>query len=141
MCVSDDKKLACISFITYEYGSKKREILEIYNMNNHQNIELDCHLGYDYYYFIFNLKEIKIFIDEEFEYDDNSKDESKQRRYIKENITVFSNEKFICTRIKDKIIIYSIELEIPIDSLDINNVIYQVVDFGIPSWKIVEKNV
>ncbi|PKK59825.1 hypothetical protein RhiirC2_719550 [Rhizophagus irregularis] len=189
MCVSDDKKLACITFITYEYGSKKREILEIYNMNNHQNIELDCHLGYDYYYFTFNLKgelilygdccekkiiyfystqnknnkwkckkiyeipkdfklisiskcnklylfsnnsiyewdlitekERKIFIDEEIEYDDHSKDESKQRRYIKENITVFSNEKFICTRIKNKIIIYSIELEIPIDSLDINNV-------------------
>ncbi|PKY29472.1 hypothetical protein RhiirB3_391843 [Rhizophagus irregularis] len=189
MCVSDDKKLACITFITYEYGSEKREILKIYNMNNHQNIELDCHLGYDYYYFTFNLKgelilygdccekkiiyfystqnknnkwkckkiyeipkdfklisiskcnklylfsnnsiyewdlitekEIKIFIDEEIEYDDHSKDESKQRRYIKENITVFSNEKFICTRIKNKIIIYSIELEIPIDSLDINNV-------------------
>ncbi|RGB32851.1 hypothetical protein C1646_743692 [Rhizophagus diaphanus] len=190
MCVSDDKKLACITFITYEYeyGSKK-QILEIYNMNNHQNIELDCHLGYDYYYFTFNLKgelilygdccekkiiyfystqiknntwkckkiyeipkdfklisiskcnklylfsnnsiyewdlitkkEIKIFIDEKIEYDDHNKDESKQRRYIKENITVFSNEKFICTRIKDKIIIYSIELEIPIDSLDINNV-------------------
>ena len=29
-----------------------------------------------------------------------------------------SNEKFVCLRIKDKIIIYSIELEIPIAELD-----------------------
>ncbi|PKK66102.1 hypothetical protein RhiirC2_807711 [Rhizophagus irregularis] len=37
------------------------------------------------------------------------------------NIGIFSNEKFIFLKIKDKIIVYSIELKIPIASLDINN--------------------
>ena len=36
-------------------------------------------------------------------------------------IKITSNEKFICLRIEDKTIIHSIELEIPIASLDINN--------------------
>ncbi|PKY60569.1 hypothetical protein RhiirA4_484420 [Rhizophagus irregularis] len=45
--------------------------------------------------------------------------------YLK-NVRIFGNEKFekfICTRIKDKIIIYSVELKITIASLDLNNVI------------------
>ncbi|PKK71495.1 hypothetical protein RhiirC2_828062 [Rhizophagus irregularis] len=37
------------------------------------------------------------------------------------DIKISSNKKFVCLRIKDKIIIYSIELGIPIASLDINN--------------------
>ncbi|EXX71390.1 hypothetical protein RirG_078940 [Rhizophagus irregularis DAOM 197198w] len=37
------------------------------------------------------------------------------------NIGIFSNEKFIFLKIKDKIIVYSIELKIPIASLEINN--------------------
>ncbi|PKK67804.1 hypothetical protein RhiirC2_834909 [Rhizophagus irregularis] len=37
------------------------------------------------------------------------------------NIRISSNEKFICIRIINKLIIYSIELEIPIASWDINN--------------------
>ncbi|GBB97315.1 hypothetical protein RclHR1_29630001, partial [Rhizophagus clarus] len=40
----------------------------------------------------------------------------------KKSTRISSNEKFICMKIKDKIIIYSIELEIPIVSLDIDNV-------------------
>ncbi|GET00465.1 hypothetical protein GLOIN_2v1874127 [Rhizophagus clarus] len=36
---------------------------------------------------------------------------------------ISSNEDFVCLKIKNKIIIYSVELEIPIASLDINNVI------------------
>ncbi|GET00426.1 hypothetical protein GLOIN_2v1874127 [Rhizophagus clarus] len=39
----------------------------------------------------------------------------------KSDIKIFSNEEFICIRIKNKIIIYSIESEIPIASLDIND--------------------
>ena len=40
---------------------------------------------------------------------------------LRENIKISSNKKFICLRIKDKIIVYSTELEIPIASLDIDN--------------------
>ncbi|CAB4476028.1 unnamed protein product [Rhizophagus irregularis] len=50
---------------------------------------------------------------------------------------ISSNENFTCLRIKDKIIIYSVEIGISIASLDINN----VVKFGIPSRNIVGKNV
>ena len=38
-----------------------------------------------------------------------------------EDIKISSNEKFACIRIKDEIIIHSVELEIPIASLNINN--------------------
>jgi hypothetical protein len=37
---------------------------------------------------------------------------------------ISSNERFTCIKIRDKIIIYSIELHIPIASLDINNGIF-----------------
>ncbi|RGB43107.1 hypothetical protein C1646_809528 [Rhizophagus diaphanus] len=46
----------------------------------------------------------------------------EREKYIEKNIEITSNEKFICTRVKNEIIIYSVELEIPIASLDINNV-------------------
>ncbi|UZO16346.1 uncharacterized protein OCT59_007735 [Rhizophagus irregularis] len=66
----------------------------------------------------FNLtteKMIKIFgIDEEINNDSFCK--------LRKNIRISRNEKLICTRFKDKIIIYSIELGIPIVSLNINNV-------------------
>lgn len=42
-------------------------------------------------------------------------------KYINNNIKIFSNEKFVCTRINDKISIYSVELGILIDSLELNN--------------------
>jgi hypothetical protein len=45
----------------------------------------------------------------------------ERRKYIENNIEISSNKKFICTRVKNEIIIYSVELEIPIASLDINN--------------------
>ncbi|PKK61670.1 hypothetical protein RhiirC2_791467 [Rhizophagus irregularis] len=48
----------------------------------------------------------------------------KEMRYMKsELVKISSDEKFICTRVIDKIIIYSIELEVSIASFDINNVI------------------
>lgn len=59
---------------------------------------------------LINEKSIKILdIDEEMKYID--------RKLIR----ISSNENLACPRIKDKIIIYSFELEIPIASLDIKN--------------------
>ncbi|GET00337.1 hypothetical protein GLOIN_2v1839719 [Rhizophagus clarus] len=55
--------------------------------------------------------------------------DEEMKYYYTPELRIFSNEKFICTRIKDKIIIYSIELGIPIVSLNIND-----VKFGIPLW-------
>ncbi|RGB28699.1 hypothetical protein C1646_767526, partial [Rhizophagus diaphanus] len=50
---------------------------------------------------------------------DNNKDKNK---FETKNIGIFSNdEKFICLKINDKIIVYSIDLGIPIASLDIND--------------------
>ncbi|PKC57247.1 hypothetical protein RhiirA1_472791 [Rhizophagus irregularis] len=43
------------------------------------------------------------------------------REFVTKNIGIFSNGKFIFLKINDKIIVYSIELEIPIASLDIND--------------------
>ncbi|PKY46054.1 hypothetical protein RhiirA4_460806 [Rhizophagus irregularis] len=40
---------------------------------------------------------------------------------IRENIRIIGNEKFICTRIEDIIIIYSVELKILVASLNLNN--------------------
>ncbi|GBC03030.1 hypothetical protein RclHR1_04950002 [Rhizophagus clarus] len=52
---------------------------------------------------------------------------------IKKDIRITSNETFICLRIKDKIIIYSIELKIPIiSSLDMNNDIQSYNFINIP---------
>ncbi|PKC61662.1 hypothetical protein RhiirA1_466208 [Rhizophagus irregularis] len=45
------------------------------------------------------------------------------------DIKIFSNEKFVCLRIKDKIIIYLVELEIPIASLNINDDIQLLYNF------------
>ncbi|RGB36672.1 hypothetical protein C1646_757826 [Rhizophagus diaphanus] len=49
---------------------------------------------------------------------DNNKDKNK---FETKNIGIFSNEKFIFLKINDRIIVYSIELEIPIASLGIND--------------------
>ncbi|CAB4442389.1 unnamed protein product [Rhizophagus irregularis] len=48
----------------------------------------------------------------------NNKDKNK---FETKNIGIFSNEKFIFLKINDKIIVYSIELRIPIATLDIND--------------------
>ncbi|GET00516.1 hypothetical protein GLOIN_2v1768207 [Rhizophagus clarus] len=55
-------------------------------------------------------------IDDEIKYykDDDLKE------YIEKNISISSDEKFVCLKYKDKIIIFSVELEIPIASLDMN---------------------
>ncbi|PKY59357.1 hypothetical protein RhiirA4_482026, partial [Rhizophagus irregularis] len=49
---------------------------------------------------------------------DNNKDKNKIGTY---DIGIFSNEKFNILKVNDKIIVYSIELGIPIASLDIND--------------------
>ncbi|EXX64204.1 hypothetical protein RirG_145060 [Rhizophagus irregularis DAOM 197198w] len=58
---------------------------------------------------LINEKGIKIFGTDE------------EMKYYTPELRISSNEKFICTRIKDKVFIYSVELEIPIVSLNINN--------------------
>ncbi|GES90191.1 hypothetical protein GLOIN_2v1874127 [Rhizophagus clarus] len=60
-------------------------------------------------------------IDEEIKYYEKYDD---FREYIEKNISISSNEsnkELICLRYKDKIIIFSIKLEIPIISLDVND--------------------
>ncbi|PKY50524.1 hypothetical protein RhiirA4_406594 [Rhizophagus irregularis] len=44
-----------------------------------------------------------------------------EKSFETKNIRLFSNEKFIFLKINDKIIVYSIELRIPITTLDIND--------------------
>ncbi|PKY47712.1 hypothetical protein RhiirA4_544150, partial [Rhizophagus irregularis] len=56
----------------------------------------------------------------------NNKDKNK---FETKNIGIFSNEKFIFLKINDKIIVYSIELGIPIASSDINDVDIQLYNF------------
>ncbi|PKY39136.1 hypothetical protein RhiirA4_452289 [Rhizophagus irregularis] len=51
----------------------------------------------------------------------NKKIFGSKEKITNKNIRISSNEKFICIRIINKLIIYSIELEIPIASWDINN--------------------
>ncbi|PKY24304.1 hypothetical protein RhiirB3_527112, partial [Rhizophagus irregularis] len=65
---------------------------------------------YIYEWNINTEKSVKIF--------DNNKDKNKIKT---ENIRIFSNEKFNILKVNDKIIVYSIELGIPIASLDIND--------------------
>ncbi|RGB25138.1 hypothetical protein C1646_772159 [Rhizophagus diaphanus] len=65
---------------------------------------------YIYEWNINTKKSVKIF--------DNSKDKNKIKT---ENIGIFSNDKFNILKVNDKIIVYSIELEITIASLDIND--------------------
>ncbi|GBC27656.2 hypothetical protein GLOIN_2v1874143 [Rhizophagus irregularis DAOM 181602=DAOM 197198] len=52
-----------------------------------------------------------------------------------DDIKIKSNEKFICLKFEDKIIVYSIELEIPIATLDVHNDIqlYNFMDSGLCS--------
>uniref|UniRef100_U9TR16 Uncharacterized protein n=1 Tax=Rhizophagus irregularis (strain DAOM 181602 / DAOM 197198 / MUCL 43194) TaxID=747089 RepID=U9TR16_RHIID len=126
----------------YEFTEKSQiNKIKIYDMKNNQKIELDYDLD-EYEYCTFSLEEfelitskddnfylfannsiyewniltknsIKIFGSDEMEYKDMSE--------IRKDFKIFSNEKFIFTKINDKIIVYSIELGIPIASLDINN--------------------
>ncbi|CAB4423963.1 unnamed protein product [Rhizophagus irregularis] len=42
-------------------------------------------------------------------------------KFETKNVRIFSNDKFICLKIEDEIIVYSIELRISIATLDINN--------------------
>ncbi|PKC09618.1 hypothetical protein RhiirA5_415411, partial [Rhizophagus irregularis] len=65
---------------------------------------------YIYKWNINTEKSVKIF--------DNNKYKNK---FETKNIRLFSNEKFIFLKINDKIIVYSIELRIPIATLDIND--------------------
>ncbi|RIA87805.1 hypothetical protein C1645_827225 [Glomus cerebriforme] len=50
---------------------------------------------------------------------------NKEKIKLKD-VRISSNNKYICLKIKDKIIIYSIELEIPIITLDVNKVLIEL---------------
>ena len=91
---------------------------ELISISKYDKLYLLSNNSAIYEYSLITEKSIKIFgIDEEI------KNRVDLRDYITKNIRIFSDEKFICARIKDKIIIYrySIELEIPIVSLNIND--------------------
>ncbi|RGB28686.1 hypothetical protein C1646_767546 [Rhizophagus diaphanus] len=135
LCVSDDKKLAYImNSICYviDMNNKDKKIAldvdinflkqwiairfyripedyELISISKYDNVYL---LSNDYIYEwnINTEKRVKIF--------DNNKDKNK---FETKNVGIFSNEKFIFLKINDKIIVYSIELRIPIASLDIND--------------------
>ncbi|RGB39333.1 hypothetical protein C1646_803737 [Rhizophagus diaphanus] len=70
-------------------------------------------------------KGIKIFYDRELE-------SHYIKRELKHDVKISSNEIFICLRIMDKFIIYSIESAIPIVSLDLNNdnLLYKLVKYS-----------
>ncbi|GBB98779.1 hypothetical protein RclHR1_03320005 [Rhizophagus clarus] len=79
-----------------------------------------------YEYNFITEKSIRIYgSDEEIKYILDDED-------IRKNIRMFSNNEFICIRIKNKIVIYSIELEIPITSLDISDVtqLYNLISYA-----------
>ncbi|RGB26569.1 hypothetical protein C1646_820311, partial [Rhizophagus diaphanus] len=63
---------------------------------------------------------VKIF-DNNKDKDENKGNNKDNNKFETKNIGIFSNEKLIFLKINDKIIVYSIELGIPIVSLDINN--------------------
>ncbi|PKY49985.1 hypothetical protein RhiirA4_529172 [Rhizophagus irregularis] len=73
--------------------------------------------SYIYLWNISTVKSIKIFINKK-----TIEDE------INKHIEISSNEKFMCLRIKDKIIIYSIELEIPIVTLNNGTQLYNFIN-------------
>ncbi|PKC02123.1 hypothetical protein RhiirA5_425705, partial [Rhizophagus irregularis] len=73
---------------------------------------------YIYEWNINTEKSVKIFF--------NNKDKNK---FETKNIGIFSNKKFIFLKIKNKIIVYSIKLGIPIASLDIDNDSIQLYNF------------
>ncbi|RIA90480.1 hypothetical protein C1645_737829 [Glomus cerebriforme] len=142
MCVSNDKKLAYIyfsysmnklknEFILYNRVDRDKNNIWIYSTQTNnkwmckriyeipKDYDVISISKYDKLYLLFSNiyihewdllteKSIRMFVNEE-------KIESK-------DIKISSNEKFIYLKIKDKIIIYSIELEIPIITLDANNV-------------------
>ncbi|UZO20946.1 uncharacterized protein OCT59_013355 [Rhizophagus irregularis] len=85
------------------------EDYELISISKYDNVYLFLN-DYIYEWNINTEKSVKIF--------DNNKDKNK---FETENIGIFSNEKFIFLKINDKIIVYSIELRIPIASLDIVN--------------------
>ncbi|GET00349.1 hypothetical protein GLOIN_2v1874127 [Rhizophagus clarus] len=97
---------------------KLPEYFELINMSKYSKIYLFSNNSI-YEWDIFTKQDIKIFHDREFE-------ENK----LKNDVRVSSNSMFICLGIMDKIIIISIELAIPIVSLDINNdtLLYELMD-------------
>ncbi|PKY34005.1 hypothetical protein RhiirB3_395238 [Rhizophagus irregularis] len=129
---SEDKKIALSS--NREVDPRERKIIWIYSTQTKYN-KWECkrfyEIPYNYYEIIsiskydnvylfsndciyeWNInteKSIKIFV--------NNKDKNKFETCL---IRIFSNEKFNILKANDKIIVYSIELGIPIASLDIND--------------------
>ncbi|PKC56564.1 hypothetical protein RhiirA1_473822 [Rhizophagus irregularis] len=90
----------------YEIPYNYYEIISISKYDNVYLFSNDC----IYEWNINTEKSIKIFV--------NNKDKNKFETCL---IRIFSNEKFNILKANDKIIVYSIELGIPIASLDIND--------------------
>ncbi|PKK60164.1 hypothetical protein RhiirC2_871032, partial [Rhizophagus irregularis] len=90
------------------------EDYELISISKHDKVYLVSNENdYIYEWSINTNKSVKIFV--------NNKD--RTYKFKTKNIGIFSNEELIFLKINDKIIIvYSIELEIPIASLDINDV-------------------
>ncbi|RGB26340.1 hypothetical protein C1646_746890 [Rhizophagus diaphanus] len=133
ICVSDYKKLAYISEKrlgrTIFYDDVRNRIYSIQIKNSKCMCKRIYEISKDFQFIsiskddklyfasndsiyecnIFTGKSIRIFYNDE------------NNEYNKLMINISSNEHFTCLKIKDKIIIYSIELDIPIVSLDINN--------------------
>ncbi|CAB4426231.1 unnamed protein product [Rhizophagus irregularis] len=119
LCVSDNKKLAYIcrgdNFVIDMDNKDKNIALSFYgrvdaDISKYDKVYLFSN-DYIYEWNINTERGVKIF--------GNNKDKNK---FETKNIGIFSNdEKFIFLKTNDKIIVYSIELEILIDSLDIND--------------------
>ncbi|RIA87082.1 hypothetical protein C1645_828290, partial [Glomus cerebriforme] len=88
---------------------------EMISISKYNKLYLLFSNNHIYEWDLFTEKSIKMF---------NSEEKIELR-----DIKISSNEKFICLKIKDKIIIYSIELKIPIITLDTNNdIVYPEID-------------
>ncbi|RGB41500.1 hypothetical protein C1646_752056 [Rhizophagus diaphanus] len=107
IAISDDKKLVLINYDKY---------LETYDTENNNNkIKLDCDDNYKYCYCTFNLKEktVRIF---------KSNEKIVYNTSYEKKIRISSNEKLIYIRINSKFVVYSIEFEIPLTPLDIDDI-------------------
>ncbi|RIA81094.1 hypothetical protein C1645_837542 [Glomus cerebriforme] len=133
LCVSDDKKLA------YIYNDRKS--LKIIDMKDNNDQEMKLSDSLRKFYCTFNLKildDVKFVgisnhdkYDKLYLFSNNHIHEWNiqgktiitifMNKFEKKDIGISSNKRFICIRFDDKIIIYSIELKIPIATLYIDN--------------------
>ncbi|PKK59212.1 hypothetical protein RhiirC2_795153, partial [Rhizophagus irregularis] len=110
------------------YGERVYEILEYFEIINISKYADKFYLFSNNSIYEWDLDTkggIKIFYDRELE-------SHYIKRELKHNVKISSNKMFICLRIMDKFIIYSIESAIPIVSLDMNNdtSLYKLVKYS-----------